>query len=174
MITYSIFIIIFFFVFCKVSADINLKYEKEIEFLWERYLLLRLYIEFKEQQTSQSTRDLAKLRPELKLDFDKLPYYSSKFNKFHFSVNPILHDLSPDLINRLYQFDKQRLNEEKAIKLAMYKRMVEISQSNEDIFDSFDDSIYKDLSNKSQLLIIKDFSNLIDIQRKFEKETQKE
>ena len=85
----------FSFIYILTLEDKNKQNKKEIQFLWERYLLLRLYMEYNEQQSQSYPKDFIQANSKLKIDFEKLPYYCSKIKDFYFSMKPFWLNFSP-------------------------------------------------------------------------------
>lgn len=164
----SLFIIVIFFSIIWTHGKTTKELEEKLDFLWERYLLLRLYMEYNEQHSDKYPKDYAQALSELKIDFDKLPYYRKKIEDFYFSMKPIWYNLSPKVINELYELDEKRMFTEKTYDNEIKKELEQAIFSSDDAFQVLENKKIDSMRLEKDSLIIAGLSRLRPIQEQYE------
>lgn len=142
--------------FLHIVSQDHKQQEEKIKFLWERYLLLRLHLEYITKQQG--------LTYDSRIDFDKLPFYTSKLKKMRYSMKHLWGKLAPEIIDRLYHLDSIRGKQEKMIADEIVTH-IQHTNSVQEIIDSHAlEQLYKQKDN----LLIDGLDVLQSIQEQFE------
>ncbi len=143
------------------------KMKEKINFLWERYLLFQLYLQYNEQQSEGYPKDIC--QSLYKIDFDKLPYHTKIMKNFYFSLKPIDYGLSPEIIKKLYELDKlksQKLEDLESLNKYSLEKIIKEGQNKKiNIFKEIrKNPVLNNIDLMKDLLVLEGLSNLYSLQ----------
>lgn len=144
--------------FLHIVSQDHKQQEAKIKFLWERYLLLRLHLEYITKQQG--------LTYDSRIDFDKLPFYTSKFKRMRSSMEHLWGKLAPEIIDRLYHLDSIRSKQEKTV---VNEMVIHIQHTN-GVQEIIDSPTLAQLYKQKDNLLIDGLDVLQSIQEQFEEE----